>query len=99
MRGFWIDTKAQSLREEIEEEPDDKYELVTDKAHTVTNCAADGQPGTRGRIRRHGCAASIAQGSRQRAYSAGLNHLAVFMLVVSVLFLAPTVADRSLSRA
>ncbi|MFD5095783.1 MFS transporter [Amycolatopsis thailandensis] len=34
----------------------------------------------------------------QRADSAGLHHLAAFMLVVSVLFLALTVADRSLSR-
>ncbi|MFK0250673.1 MFS transporter [Amycolatopsis azurea] len=44
--------------------------------------------------------ASAANGAffGQRADSAGLHHLAAFMLVVSVLFLALTVADRSLSR-
>ncbi|OXM42780.1 MFS transporter [Amycolatopsis alba] len=44
--------------------------------------------------------ASAANGAffGQRADSGGLHHLAAFMLVVSVLFLALTVADRSLSR-
>ncbi|MFC3449013.1 MFS transporter [Amycolatopsis speibonae] len=44
--------------------------------------------------------ASAANGAffGRRADSAGLHHLAAFMLVVSVLFLVLTVADRSLSR-
>jgi MFS family permease len=44
--------------------------------------------------------ASAANGAffRQRADTSGLHHLAAFMLAVSVLFLAVTVADRSLRR-